>query len=406
MKRIISLFLVILLCILNIDPNGLYSYADKINEFKIVYVCVNVNGNTKRLPAIQNENKKLFFSGKTLSEITVYNNQSDEMFFQHDKATELCKYREIVIHSELKGAKIKYKNVHYIIPEYYEAVGYKQREEYYELNLIDGRWKYSDCSTIIEDTETNFYSNKGIVTTESTALNLTAYGSIYAEIIAEIPRNSTVTILDSTLLLSSCPDGKWYLVDYKGQVGYVSADYIQITEEKVKLTEKQLINIAQLRYYEGLNAKHWQMCSCFELEHNNTFNESEYRYILLKNIHSKDDWFEQVHTLFSKKYDDYYECDGIINNGDNYPVYLEKENNWYICDVVYRKGDIPVGLLSVDKHNIIEFEVESINENEVVFRGVINWDEVDYEYSEEQEIISEFSIVYEDGHWKCGKLPI
>lgn len=317
--------------------------------------------------------------------------------WQYDEVTEVI---------SISDNKIKYKNVHYIIPEYYEAVGYKQREEYYELNLIDGRWKYSDCSTIIEDTETNFYSNKGIVTTESTALNLRAYGSIYAEIIAEIPRNSTVTILDSTLLLSNCPDGKWYLVDYKGQVGYVSADYIQITEEKVKLTEKQLINIAQLRYYEGLNAKHWQMCSCFELEHNNTFNESEYRYILLKNIHSKDDWFEQVHTLLSKKYDDYYECDEIINNGDNYPVYLEKENNWYICDVVYRKGDIPVGLLSVDKHNIIEFEVESINENEVVFRGVINWDEVDYEYSEEQEIISEFSIVYEDGHWKCGKLPI
>jgi hypothetical protein len=153
------------------------------------------------------------------------------------------------------------------------------------------------------------------------------------------------------------------------------------------------------------------MSSCFELDRNNTFNESEFTYILLKNIHSIDDWLEQVHTLFSEKYGDYYKCDEIIHDkityyDSEYPKYLEKDKNWYICDGLYRHGNLPVDILSVDKHNIIEFEVESINENEVVFRGVINWDESYHEYSEKQEIISEFSIVYEDGHWKCGKLPI
>lgn len=282
-----------------------------------------------------------------------------------------------------------------------------------EFSIVyeDGKWKCGKIYKGMQNITTDYYSNLGIVSTESTALNLRAYDSIHADIITKIPRNSIVTILDSTLLLSMCSEGKWYLVDYKGQVGYVSADYIQITEEKVKLTEKQLINIAQLRYYEGLNAKEWEMSSCFELDRNNTFNESEFTYILLKNIHSIDDWLEQVHTLFSEKYGDYYKCDEIIHDkityyDSEYPKYLEKDKNWYICDGLYRHGNLPVDILSVDKHNIIEFEVESINENEVVFRGVINWDESYHEYSEKQEIISEFSIVYEDGYWKCGKLPI
>lgn len=257
----------------------------------------------------------------------------------------------------------------------------------------------------------SFYCKNGKVATESTSLNLRSSNDTFSsEIIAEIPKNSNIIILESTLLLSNGGEtGEWYLVDYNGTIGYVSADYIQLTEEKVQLTEKQLIAIAQLRYYEGLNALMWEMSSCFEYNIDVTFSESEYRYTLLNNIHTKADWLNHVHALFSSKYDDYYKYDEIINiNSENgYPIYLEKDNNWYASDLIHRMGALNVDVLYPDKHNIIQLTLSSVNENEIIFNGTINWTDArnGYIYSgSPNENISGFSIIYEDGHWKCGKI--
>lgn len=106
MKRIISLVLIVLIFITNINFNLMSTFANEESNNKIVFINANVNGIPRNLPAIQNESGNLFLSGKTLSEITVYHNEAKEMFFQHDNATDSIKYREIIINKELKVANI------------------------------------------------------------------------------------------------------------------------------------------------------------------------------------------------------------------------------------------------------------------------------------------------------------
>jgi len=137
------------------------------------------------------------------------------------------------------------------------------------------------------------------------------------------------------------------------------------------------------------------------------FHESEYIYTLLNDVHTKEDWLDNVHMLFSEKYDDFYKYDEIINmNSDKgYPYYLEKEGDWYENDLISRKGALHVDLLFSDKHNIISIAIASINDNEVFFNGNADWSKGNNSqmYSDYKDI-TDFSIVYEDGHWKCGKI--
>lgn len=104
-KRITSLVLAVLLCVLNVNLDMFHSYAEE-NEREMVYISAIVNGNAKRLPAVQNEDGVLFLSGKTLSEITVYQNEENAMLFQHDNASDVSKYREVLINSEQKQANL------------------------------------------------------------------------------------------------------------------------------------------------------------------------------------------------------------------------------------------------------------------------------------------------------------
>lgn len=108
MKRIISLVLIVLIFITNINFNSMSTFANEESNHKIVYINANVNGIPRNLPAIQNESGNLFLSGKTLSEITVYQNEDDVYTFRHDKSQSTTDYRRIVIldTEELKIAQL------------------------------------------------------------------------------------------------------------------------------------------------------------------------------------------------------------------------------------------------------------------------------------------------------------
>lgn len=74
---------------------------------KQYYISTIINGTAKRLPAIQNEEGILFVSGEILSDITVYNNRNlKPTIFEHDNATEINKYREILIEKDNKQAHV------------------------------------------------------------------------------------------------------------------------------------------------------------------------------------------------------------------------------------------------------------------------------------------------------------
>ena len=94
-----------------------------------------------------------------------------------------------------------------------------------------------------------------------------------------------------------------------------------------------------------------------------------------------------------------------MNSDRGYPIYLEKNETWYASDLIHRKGALFVDLLYPDKHNIISLTLETINDNEVFFNGNVDWSKGNNSqiYSDFKDI-SGFSIVYEDGHWKCGKI--
>ncbi|WP_251318449.1 SH3 domain-containing C40 family peptidase [Flintibacter muris] len=64
----------------------------------------------------------------------------------------------------------------------------------------------------------------GTVNTEGSSLRLRAQASTDSSVLTKLPHNSQVEVIDQ-------PDAGWYHVSYKGTEGYVSADYLIVTED-------------------------------------------------------------------------------------------------------------------------------------------------------------------------------
>lgn len=64
----------------------------------------------------------------------------------------------------------------------------------------------------------------GTVNTEGSSLRLRAEASTDSSVLTKLPHNSQVEVIDQ-------PDAGWYHVSYKGTEGYVSADYLIVTED-------------------------------------------------------------------------------------------------------------------------------------------------------------------------------
>ena len=241
----------------------------------------------------------------------------------------------------------------------------------------------------------------GIVNTESTPLNLRSYNSIFSEIIATIPKGAEVKIIESPILNPSESEYKWYLVEYENVIGYVDTNFIVTTEDTFELTDAHLSAIIQLRFFEARDAIEWQYSPCFELDSNNRFQESEYTYTALSDIHSKVDWYDKINNLFSVKYNTYDQnMESCYND-----YYLEKDGNIYESDVIHRKGNLKLDVLSTEIHNIIQVTIDEKKPNEVLFNGrIVWWDAkttINFGEDYPENILG--SIVYEDGHWKCGE---
>lgn len=90
-------------CLSNVS---LSVFSDDTVSFEEIYVSAVVNGKNKNLPAIKNESGTIFFSGKTLSDVTVYNNNTSDSVFEHDNVDPKHKYRSIRIDKSIKKAHL------------------------------------------------------------------------------------------------------------------------------------------------------------------------------------------------------------------------------------------------------------------------------------------------------------
>ena len=105
-RKTVALFLSAFLLASNLNSFNLNAFAEGESDFDVVYVSTVVNGKSQNLPAIKNKDGEVFLSGKTLSDITVYQNNTSPTIFQHDKANDNNKYREILIDKNSKNAQI------------------------------------------------------------------------------------------------------------------------------------------------------------------------------------------------------------------------------------------------------------------------------------------------------------
>ena len=104
-NKAVSIFFSLVLCISSINIINFRTVAEE-NRTDTIYISAVVNGNIQNLPAIKDKDGVVFFSGKTLSDITVYQNNTAPTLFQHDKANDSNKYREILIDKSKKNAQL------------------------------------------------------------------------------------------------------------------------------------------------------------------------------------------------------------------------------------------------------------------------------------------------------------
>ena len=94
-QKVFAIILSLILCVCNFSNVSLSVFSDDTVSFEEIYVSAVVNGKNKNLPAIKNESGTIFFSGKTLSDVTVYNNNTSDSVFEHDNVDPKHKYRSI-----------------------------------------------------------------------------------------------------------------------------------------------------------------------------------------------------------------------------------------------------------------------------------------------------------------------
>lgn len=105
-RKVFAFILSQVLCLFSISTVSLSTFADDAVDFEKVYVSAVVNGKNQNLSAINTKDGNIFFSGKTLSDVTVYNNNTSDSLFEHDKVDPKNKYRSIKIDKSIKKAHL------------------------------------------------------------------------------------------------------------------------------------------------------------------------------------------------------------------------------------------------------------------------------------------------------------
>lgn len=224
----------------------------------------------------------------------------------------------------------------------------------------------------------------------------------YSEMIIPIPKGTTVRVLEKTFLHPN--EYNCYLIDYNDKIGYVDVDDVNLTESTCELTDDQLGAVAILRYFEAKETVETYYASLFELDNNIQFTESEYTYTALKDIHSKAEWCNKIHELFSdNERTAEHNIDPIFKK-----YYIEKDNQVYQSDVIFRKGNLPLDVLRQNLHEVISPIITDKKDNTYSFTLIIFWDKivspVDIGKYDSEEVSG--TLEFEDSYWKCDDVLI
>lgn len=252
-----------------------------------------------------------------------------------------------------------------------------------------------------EDLLSSYRLNVGIISISNGKVNLRRVPStddyvwegLYSgenNIVQEISNNEEVVLLEkwipSNLYDYYWDQGSWYLVDYNGMYGYINADYIVPTDKTVSLSNDQLIEIARSRHLEGT----WVLTKDFEpLIEIDVESPSIDCYIPVKNLTTKIEVVDVIHTLFSAKYDSELGVNDTMNS-----MFIEE--NGVLNIVIADKGTYPYTSSAI--------VINRIEENEVFFDITLSWARSDMDFLIGKTEEDQFSMVYEDETWKLGHI--
>lgn len=263
-----------------------------------------------------------------------------------------------------------------------------------------------------------YYATKGVVATKKDDLMLRRLPDTYdkTNVIKKLPKGTVLTLLLPFQSYVDYDRVNWYYVDYNGQSGFVSADYIQQLEGKVEISDSQVTSIAKLMYFNAMRAESWSYSNCFDYSLDDTIdcpsNYSYYestRFYHIHGLHTKEDWISKIHYYFSSKYDSMRNnsmgIDSLTMSYDSSaPLYLNYNNEWYLNDVIFRKGDLRLDATASELFKIINLNMQKKEGTEIFFSGNLNYYNAPAECNYTNDIypIDSFSICFEDGRWKVG----
>lgn len=206
--------------------------------------------------------------------------------------------------------------------------------------------------------------------------------------IGVIPCNTKVKIIslcDSFQIMNG-KINNWVKIEYKNQTGYVCADYIytDVEPDVSSFSDKQWFAIGILlyhQYFTDSRTMHLPRKLCIEdCYEEKSINDVYCRKILPKSL-TIDILVKEYYNEFSRKY-----------NSCTYENYI-KEHEEYLWQPTGFGGD-------VDFYYSEIISVDLFENKEIFFTVVEHYYGFDNVDSKEVE----FSIIYEDGHWKCGKI--
>ena len=208
--------------------------------------------------------------------------------------------------------------------------------------------------------------------------------------IAVIPNHTILKVVGVDKNFQQHNDNyNWIIVEYEGKIGYVASDYITINFNKpiAELSENDIIIMGILlnqQYASLLNRFRfdWGLLDCTPATDS---DPSLAPFVRLEPKHSISELKKQYNQYFSSKYN---LTDIEINH---------KEIDGYLYYGTGRGSSVWLDYSEI-------YDIKSISEidNEITFYKC-TYGTMDVWTGNEAMYLQEFSIIYEDGIWKCGK---
>ena len=223
-------------------------------------------------------------------------------------------------------------------------------------------------------------------------LNLRSGPTENDNVITLIPKKTTLNLISVVDNYQDYLNGYWAYVDYNGQKGYVNSAYLSFENkyDMSNLSSEQIFVLGMILYHRYLSDTHvLSLPSVLKrnydievlgddiYEYNNTW----YRKILPQGL-----LISEIESAYREEFSNKYHT-------PSFSQYLI-EYDGYVWEPFGFGGDVEFDYAELVKlNNITEAEIEY-----TVLEHRRN------EYGTQIEVEVEFSIVKEDGIWKCGKI--